>query len=144
MTQKQYEVGQVIMQMSRIFAKAMAECMKNSGLVDEGYVLSVRVQEGYKIDPGYTLTGSVTLEPKELGSTEEYFNNSFCNHYYEEKGWMVVNDPVIKTGAVPPVVRTAETAARVYGSRKEAEKEFAPDGLWISRYDDPNPVDGGV
>ena len=69
MTQKQYEVGQVIMQMSRIFAKAMAECMKNSGLVDEGYVLSVRVQEGYKIDPGYTLTGSVTLEPKELGIT---------------------------------------------------------------------------
>jgi hypothetical protein len=104
----------------------------------------VKVWEGYEVDPGCILTNSVCLEPSNPKSTEEYYANSFSNQCYEEKGWVVLNDPVIKSGTVPPVVRTAETAARVYGSRKEAEKEFAPDGLWISRYDDPDPVDGGV
>ena len=36
-----------------------------------------------------------------------------------------------------------EQYRRQYAQWKES-KPVAPDGLWISRYDDPDPVDGGV
>lgn len=144
MNQKQYDAGQTIMQMSRIFAKAMRECMKNSGLLDSGYELNIKIWQPDDIGGGNTITESIRLDPKEINSAAEYEEKAFSNHCYEEKGWVVINDPIIKPGTVPPIVRTIETANRVFGSRKETAKATPPDGLWISRYNDPYPVDLGV
>ncbi len=142
MTQQQYEAGQTIMQMSRIFAKAMRECMKNSGLLDEGYELRINVWQPEETE-GFIITESIRLDPKEISSASEYEEKAFNNHYHVGKGWVVINDPIIKCGAVPPTVRTVETANRVFNGRKEVQKETPPDGLWISKYNDPYPVDLG-
>ena len=142
MNQQQYEAGQTIMQMSRIFAKAMRECMKNSGLLDDGFELHIKVWQPTEMED-VVLTETVSLEPKDYVSLEHYHANSFDNHCYEGKGWVVINDPIVKCGAVPPTVRTVETANRIFSGRKEVQKETPPDGLWISKYNDPYPVDLG-
>ena len=143
MTQQQYDAGQTIMQMCRIFSKAMRDCMENSGLLDEGYELHLNIWK--EVDCGdAVLLNSIRLDPKEICTREEYDERSFGNHYYEKEGWIVINDPIIKSGTVPPTVRTVETAQRIFGSRKKESKPVAPDGLWISRFDDPYPVDCGV
>ena len=142
MTQQQYEAGQTIMQMCRIFSKAMRDCMKNSGLLADGYELNIKVWQPEDIG-GAVITESIRLDPHEVGSVEEYEEKSFSNHCYEREGWVVINDPIIKPGTVPPTVRTVETAERAFGRRKTVQTATPPDGLWISKYDDPYPVDGG-
>jgi hypothetical protein len=142
MNPKQYEAAQTIMQMSRIFVKAMRECMEHSGLMKDGYELHLHVFQGYEC-AGVNLINSIRLDPRDINRPGEYEEKAFTNHCYEKEGWVVINDPVLKQGTVPPVVRTAETASRVFKSGKETAKEYPPDGLWISRFDDSDSMDGG-
>ena len=142
MTRKQYEAAQIIMQMSRTFSRAMYECMQNAGLLDEGYVLDVNVRKPYEVIKGTYLRCAVEL--CQDVSIKEWLDNRMCVHDYVKEGWVVIDDPVVRSGCVPPDVRTADTAAEVYRAGKTAEKPFAPDGLWLSRYDDPCDVGGGV
>lgn len=144
MTQQQYEAAQTIMQFSRIFADAMRECMKNSGLLDDGYELHLDVdvvELTHQPDDPIICTAKIH---KNVQKHEDWMDDRITHFKFWQEGWRVNADPVIKTGNVPPEVRISETASRVYGSGKKTEKPFAPDGYWISRYDCPDPVDGGM
>ena len=140
MTHEQYEAAQTVLQMSRLYARAMRECMENAGLLKEGYELHVCVNQEHEIDDTVLLN---TIRLERDPSSDGYLENRFINFCFKKEGWVVVHDPIIKSGAVPPTVRTMETAARVYGGREKTEKPTAPDGLWLSAYDNYSPVDGG-
>ena len=142
MTQKQYEDMRTIMQFGRIFADAMRRAMVNAGLVDQDFILEVQVQNEDIGDPDNHCISTVELW-KHPVRNEDYQESRMADFKFEKEGWEVVADPVVKPGIVPPEVRTMETATRVFESRKTVQKETPPDGLWISNYDNPYPVDLG-
>lgn len=141
MTQKQYEDMRTIMQFGRLFADAMRRAMINAGLTKQDFSLKVDV-ENEDIGAKDNLVCTVELM-KNPCRNDDYQESRMADFRFEKGGWEVVSDPVVKSGIVPPEVRTMETATRVFEVRKETQKEFAPDGLWISQYDNPYPVDFG-
>ena len=144
MTQKQYEEMRTIMQFGRLFADAMRRAMENACLLDQDFELHVDI---HKIDmdhrPNDALIESVEIT-KCVSRNDDWQNDRMADFKFVQEGWIVNADPVIKGGVVPPTVRTMETASRVFESRKTVQKETPPDGLWISRFDDPYPMDSGV
>jgi hypothetical protein len=144
MNQKQYEDMRTIMQFGRLFADAMRRAMINSGLLEQDYEMVVHIKN-YEIDahPGSNLVGEVALK-KYPARNEDWYETSLVDFKFEKEGWMVNHDIVVKPGSLPPDVRIAEKAGRVYQSREEGTKPFAPDGLWLSSRDNCDPVDGGM
>ena len=144
MDQKQYEDMRTIMQFGRLFADAMSRAMKHSGLLEKDYELTIEVKrtELSGMEEHNCIISEVQLKQNVLRN-DKYQDSQMTDYKFEKEGWLVINDPVVKSGIVPPEVRTRETAARIYQTGKAEEKPAAPDGLWISRYDDPYPVDGG-
>ena len=59
MTNQQYEAAQTILQMSRIYTKAMRECMEHSGVLKAGYELHVCVNQEHEIDDTVLLNTSM-------------------------------------------------------------------------------------
>lgn len=139
MTQKQYEDMRTIMQFGRLFADAMRRAMINAGLTGQDFSLGVDVKNE-DIGSKDNLVCTVELM-KNPCRNDDYMESRMADFRFEKGGWEVVTDPVVKSGIVPPEVRTTETAFRIYESRTEVQKESPPDGLWISKFDDPYPVD---
>ena len=141
MNQKQYEAMQTITQCSRIFADSMYRAMENAGLFDQGYQLSVRV-ENFK--DTFTIKSRVELENNNLGiGTELWKKNRMGQTNWLELGWMVDDDPIAKEGTVPTMVgqKTAEDDRKAVGEK--AVHPYPPDGLWLSSRDDTPVLDGG-
>lgn len=143
MNGKQYETAQMIMQFSRIFADAMRECMEHSGLLDEGYQLRVNVQQQHLLSTGDTLLNTIYLDRDSTVRKDDFMVDQVCQFKDITKGWYVIDDPIIKSGAAPAEVRIGNAAAEVYRAGKKPEKPFAPDGLWLSSRDNYDPVDCG-
>ena len=143
MNQKQYDAARQIMQFSRLFADAMRKIMENNGLFDLDFTLDVRVEK-LSIEGLYGICeyqGDIGLVRRPT-LHDDWETDYMHEMKVKGKGWVVHSDPMLNSGVVPPTVRTMETAERVYGEGKKTEKPTPPDGLWISRYDDPYPVDG--
>lgn len=141
MTHKQYEASQIIMQMSRIFADQMRKCLENAGLLDEGYQLNVHV--GQPVGTVDKALNYVWLDKDSNVRKDDYMKDKVWHYCFEGKGWVVVDDPVVKSGTVPPVVRIHAEEGRGEEDCETARKPLPPDGLWISCRDDYYPVDGG-
>lgn len=140
MKKEKFESGQSIVDFSRIFADAMEECLKNSGLLEEGYKLRVIVEREWQL-PGMDRPISCTID---LESPDNDCRKSFVMHKSNSKGWENIAKPKCDDdGTVSPEISSFEKAARVYKAGKAAEKSFAPDGLWLSSHDDYRDVDSG-
>lgn len=140
MTQKQYEDMASIMQFSRLFADAMRKAMENCGL-SKDYYLEINVHNvEYEHRNATELTNSVCLASEEDG---RYNGNSMCQMRIGEERWMVVNDPVVRAGNLPPEVHCRKKESGVQGTDEARTKPYPPDGFWISSHDYPAYVGGG-
>ena len=138
MKKEKFESGQIIVDFSRIFADAMEECLKNSGLLEDGYKLMVIVQNEW-MRPNMDRPISCTID---LESPDNDCRKSFVMHKSNSKGWENIAKPKCDDdGTVSPEISSFEKAARVFKAGKKAEKPFAPDGLWLSSRDDYCDVD---
>ena len=138
MTQKQYDDMATILKFCRIFADQMRICMKNTGLWDKGFLLTM---DCFRTDcsDGCVLDGAVRMFRRY--DEESHHSEDMEQLSQEGKGWYVVHDPVAKTGSLPPDVKIEKCAKNVCkGSRKDATKPYPPDGMWISSYDDTPDV----
>ena len=148
MDQKQYDDMATIMQFGILFATAMRRAMKNCGLLDKGFFLSVSSEDIVSFD-GTHITGSVRLNryfdhenPKML---KEDHSDDMSQIEFDGERWSVIDDPYAKAGTVPPEVRASDGLKDVYkGAGKASAKAYPPDGLWLSSRDDYSFLDGGI
>ena len=132
MNQKQFEAGKSISDLGKVFASSILPWIRSSGLYGNGYELTIHVGQPYVLESGDTLTATIHLE------NEKGFSEGFIYHHYLGKGWEKLHEPRV----LPDDVRKVEPDKGYPRSGEEAEKPFAPDGLWISAYDDtPDVVD---
>ena len=144
MTQKQYADMTIIMELSRTFADQMYKAMKNCGLIDKGFKLTVQAGDNL-LDTGTVLRCNVALEKEILKvPLDEYQKNYMFQWRRNDEGWTVCEDPRCKQGDIPPVVRSIKKEAGKSQERKATGTETPCDGLWISIYDDYLPMDGGM
>ena len=132
MNQKQFEAGKSISDLGKVFASSILPWLRSSGLYGNGYELNIRIGQPYVMDDGSVLLATAHLE------NEDGFDSGFIYHYYQEKGWRLIHEPTV----LPDDVRKVVPDKGYPRSGEEAGKPFAPDGLWISAYDDtPDVVD---
>lgn len=144
MTDKRYADMVAIMQFSRIYTEQMHKCLKDSGMLDEGYHL--RMWVGNFVGNDDIMKATIELENNtfEIG-TEEWHKSRMDQEMFEERGWFVSADPKTEIGGIPPEIRIDNrTKDRVERKGKTGEKPYPPDGLWISSRYDPSDVDSGV
>jgi hypothetical protein len=129
MTGKTYYDIHTIMGFSRIFADQMYKAMKNCGLLDAGYGLSIKI--GHY--GGEDVTEMVVMEQDILKIGGKQWDETLIDQKkLKDEGWRVFSDPLCRGGAIPPVVSVEKTGRRAEERRETAGKPYPPDGLWIS------------
>ena len=100
MKQKQYDAMQVITQCSRAFADQMKKCMKNAGLIENGFHLKVLIAPTESVT--YKTYSEVELSEyiTDVGE-EQYITTCMEQFKLGENDWSVRHDPKAKAGTVP-------------------------------------------
>lgn len=140
MNRKQYESAHEIMKFCRIFIDQMNLCMKHSGLKDLGYELCLDFMSTTLAD-GSRTNGNIYLQRFDNGKiTTDWLSQ----RNIDGKGWVIGVDYFAETGSLPENARWPVNRDERTGMAKETDHPYPPDGLWISVYDDPPVLDGGM
>ena len=137
MTNKKYDDMKAIMQFCRIFSEQMYTCLKNSGLLKEGYELHLRIGS-----LGKAITSMLELENNNLGIGEdEWHENRMEQFKFSGEPWIVYDDPIAKRYSVLPVVKLQQaesegTESHADDGAEDGEKPYPPFDMWISSADD--------
>jgi hypothetical protein len=83
-------------------------CMKNAGLIDDGYSLTITVKN-IKIDEGNNIEGTIWLAK----DTDDSEASKLYQIKATSKGWWIINDPAIKSGCPVPEVRADKRSKAV-------------------------------
>lgn len=146
MTNKKYADMTTIMQFCRIFSEQMYKCMKNAGLINEGFKLRIKVG---RTDFGEDdiETSYIWLEKDILtSSSDEWANTRMYQTKLAGTEWKVSADPIAETGSLPPEIYFSKDSGQTDGKTacgKATGKPYPPYDLWISACDDPVNVGGG-
>lgn len=145
MTDKQYESMTIIMQFCRIFSEQMYECMKNAGLIQQGYSLDIFIgnQEVYP-DGSARKTADIHLDKSVYDS--DWDETRMNQSKYRGKDWIVYADPKAEVLSVPKSIDIGEIERqeeRTAVGREVASKPYPVDGLWIGNDYNSSDVDGG-
>ena len=142
MTDKQYADIETMMMFGRIFADQMYKCLKNTGLLAEGYQMELYV--GQKVGDLRNTFVEVEKNIADVGYPD--WKKSSARHSKCEGGeWCVAFDPKAEAGSVPPEVhirKESRTNKAAVGAN--ANKPYPPDGLWIGSFNHDSDVDGGM
>jgi len=142
MTDKQYADIETMMMFGRIFADQMYKCLKNTGLLAEGYQMQLLIGQVVKD----RITTSVEISKNIIDVGYEEWKKTSTRHSRDfEKEWWVAYDPKAEAGSVPPEVRIPK-GKRTYKATvgANANKPYPPDGLWIGSFNHDSDVDGGM
>ena len=130
-----------IMHLCRIFSEQMQRCLKNTGLWNDGFCISVDAYPTHCSD-GTELTGAVRLF-RGYDNPENDHSDDMTQIHLFGKEWHICNDPIAETGTVPAKVSSKVRTDFAERNGKYAAKSDPLDGLWISIRDYPPYVDGG-
>ena len=141
MTDKQYADIETMMMFGRIFADQMYQCLKNTGLLAEGYQMQLYV--GQRV--GDIRNSFVEIEKNIVDVGYLNWKEESARHTRNEgEEWHVSFDPKAETGSVPPEVHIRKETRNVKETvGATANKPYPPDGLWIGSFNHDSDVDGG-
>lgn len=145
MTDKQHEDMATIMKSCRIFSEQMHRCMEHSGLLEQGYQLTIWVGEfNYYMNEEceIQLENNKTLK---IGD-DEWYKGRMHQTKYTETGWVNSCERYSKEEPIPSEVCTEERKPSDdrKGEGTDGTKPYPPDGFWVSSHYCPCDVDGGV
>ena len=143
MTDKQYADMTTIMMFCRHYADQMYQCMKDAGLIEQGFELNIRVGD-LKLFSGMTEKCCIELEQDIITNTANYYKNRMAQRRMNEERWFVDADPKAEEGDIPPMVGIRKAEENVSkGTGSNPSKPYPVDGTWFSVWDDPPYVGGG-
>ena len=145
MEDKQHEDMTIIMQLCRIFSEQMYKCMKNAGLIEQGFTLGMNVGRMGYISNGYTpITSEINID--KASDAPDWKETRMCQVKFSGEEWMIFADPKAEIYSVPENVDirgTERQEERTAVGRKTANKSYPVDGFWVGAdYNDP-VLDGG-
>lgn len=144
MNRKQYEDAHKVARLCRIFADNMSRYLRETSLWELGY--GVRVSIDTYLDNGERTdlrTVRLTKSPAET-DLDEWWKSQVTQQYSNCDGWRIEYDPYAERKTLPENARFPEDRDERTGMAKDADHPYPPDGLWISAYDDPPVLDGGM
>ena len=119
-----------VVNFSKNFVTAIRKAMVHSGLMDEGYSLTIEA-ETHHLPDKEVLTHAVRISNSEGHAVYE------CWKYRGEKDWtVIIDEDGINAGRVPDDVRKVQPDKGYPGTAKEGKEELPADGLWLSIFDD--------
>ena len=142
MDQKQYEVMSMIMEKGRKFLDEIYKLMSDNGLLDENYEARFMIDNCKKIDLGCEYLSCVEVIKNFHHSESEERWSSRTEHWNKDgKGWVIMHDPLGKTGSVPEDdclsglpftdIGGKETDDPATGETAEADVESGNGSLWF-------------
>lgn len=145
MTDKQHEDMTIIMQLCRIFSEQMYKCMKNAGLIEQGFTLGMNVGRMGYTNNGYTpITSKINID--KASNAPDWKETRMCQVKFSGKEWMIFADPKAEIYSVPENVdigKIDRQEERTAVGRKTSSKPYPVDGLWVGHDYNSSDVDGG-
>ena len=145
MTDKQHEDMTIIMQLCRIFSEQMYKCMKNAGLIEQGFTLGMNVGRMGYINNGYTpITSEINID--KASDAPDWKETRMCQVKFSGEEWMVFAGPKAEIYSVPENVdigKIDRQEERTAVGREVASKPYPVDGLWIGYDYNSSDVGGG-
>ena len=146
MNSKRYADMTTIMQFCRIFSEQMYLCMRNSGMLKEGYKLTINVGRWDGLTEDSILTSQVALEKQILNNDPDYDTTRMEQFKFSGREWRVYDDPIAEAGSLPPEVhiKAEGWTGRTANGAETARKPGKSDGMWFSASDNDPPMGCGV